>query len=67
MSERVSFGWPQVVPARAFMMLRRLENLVVMFLIWRPKVKRGSKVIPKILGFLSSGIMLLLMDTWGES
>ena len=50
--------------ARAFMIMRRLDDLVVMFLMWGPKVKRGSKVIPKILGFLSSG-MILLMDTWG--
>ena len=63
MSESVSFWCPQVVPARAFMMLMRLENLVVMFLMWGPKVRRGSKVIPKTTGFLSSGMMLLLMDT----
>ena len=28
-----------------------------------PKVKEGSKVMPKTLRFLSSGMMLLLMDT----
>ena len=61
---QLPFG-TQVVPARALMMLRRLDVLVVMFLIWGPKVKKGSKVTPRILGFLSSGMMLLLMDTWG--
>ena len=65
MIERVSFWWPQVVPARAFMKLRRLDVLVVIFLIWGLKLKRGSKVIPKIMGFLSSGMTSLLMDTWG--
>ena len=55
------------MPARAFMMFRRLDVLVVMFLIWGPKVKKGLKATLRILGFMSSGMMLLLMNTWGES
>ena len=46
------------------MMLSRLEDLEVMFLIWVPKVTREWKVIPKILVFFSKG-MMLLMDTCG--
>ena len=41
-SETVSFWWPQVVPARAFIILRRLDDLVVMFLI-RGRRRRGGR------------------------
>ena len=41
MSERVAFWWPQFVSARAFKILRRLDDLVVVFLIWGPKVKKA--------------------------
>ena len=46
-------------------MFRRLEHLAVVDFIWGPKVKRGSKVMPKILGFLSRGRVLLSIATWG--
>ena len=50
---------------KGFYDVKALVNLEVMFLLWGPKVKRGSKGIHKILGFLPSGMMLLLMETWG--
>ena len=59
----VSFWWPQVEPPRAFSILSRLEHLAVMDLTCGPKVKSGSKVTPRILGFMSSGRILVLIVT----
>ena len=52
---RVSFCWPQVVPARAFRMLRRGDARETIEAMWGEKVKWGSKVTPSIRGFLLRG------------
>ena len=52
---RVSFCWPQKVPARARRMLRREEARETMESIWGEKVKWGSKVTPRMRGFSDSG------------
>ena len=60
----VSLSWPQDVPARAFRTWRRLDALAAMSETWGVKVNKGSKVTPKIFGFLSVGTGTLLMASW---
>ena len=62
---RVSFCWPQKVPARARRMLRREEARDIMESMWGEKVKWGSKVTPRMRGFSDSGRGVELRVTWG--
>ena len=57
----VSLSWPQEVPARALRTWSRLEALAVMSARWGVKVNSGSKVTPRILGFLLVGTGTLSM------
>ena len=61
----VSFCWPQVVPARALMMLRRGVMRDMRDEMCWLKVRCGSKVTPKIRGFLSRGKRESQRGTWG--
>ena len=56
----VSFCWPQLVLARAFKMLRRGVMRETRLFMCGPKVKRGSRVTPRIQGCHSSGRVELL-------
>ena len=56
---------PEEEPARDFRILPTMEALEVMTEMWEEKVKWVSKVTPRILGALSSGMMKLSMEIWG--
>ena len=52
---RVYFCWPQLVPARTLRILRRGEARDTIEETWAEKVKWGSKVTPRMRGFLARG------------
>ena len=62
---RVSFCWPQPVPANARRRLRRGVARVTREAKWEEKVNLGSSVTPSIVGFLLRGRMESLRATWG--
>ena len=62
---RVSFCWPQLVPASALRILRRGVARETRVAIWGEKVKWGSRVTPSTRGFLSKGSWELLRVTDG--
>ena len=62
---RVSFCWPQLVPARAFMMFSRGDAREIIDETWEEKVKWGSKITPRMRGFLLRGRKELRRDTCG--
>lgn len=51
-----SLCWPKVVPVRALSTFRRLRDLLVMLVVCWVNVRCGSKVMPRIFGFLSRGM-----------
>ena len=51
----VSFDCPQEVPARARRMFRRALARLAVLVAWSEKVKCGSRVTPRILGWRLSG------------
>jgi len=62
---RVSFCWPQEVPASAFRILRRLVDRSTMLLMCGLNLNMASKVTPRIFGCCSEGIGVSWMVTWG--
>ena len=62
----VSWDFPQVVEVRAFRMGMVFLAFSVVLEICSEKVSLGSKVKPRILGFLLEGMMVLLMvsESW---
>jgi len=58
---RVGFCLPHVVPFRAFKILIFLSAFSFVLFTWSLKVKCGSRVSPRILGFLTVGMIVLLM------
>ena len=58
-SRRVSFCWPQFVPARARRMLSREAERCMMVVMCGVKVKWVSKVTPRKQGLRSRGSELL--------
>ena len=58
---RVSFCLPQAVEVSAFTMLSDLSAFSLVILICSEKFSLGSNVTPRILGFLSNGISVLLI------
>ena len=61
MANTVSFWLPQKVEVRALRILIEESALALVILACSAKVKAGSKVRPRILGFLIVGMMVLLM------
>ena len=59
---KVSFCFPQVVEVRALSILNEASAFSFVILVLSAKVRLGSKVSPKILGFLTVGILILFMD-----
>ena len=57
----VSFCFPHEVPERALTILLALSAFSLVILTCLPKFNFGSKVSPRILGFLTVGIMVLFM------
>ena len=64
-SVRVSFCWPQLVPARARMMLSRGVARLMMEVICGVNVKWGSNITPRMRGFCSRGKGELRRETGG--
>ena len=62
---RVSFCWPQSVPARARRMLRREAERWIMDETWGAKVKWVSKVTPRMRGVRSRGRGVSWRETSG--
>ena len=56
-----SFSFPQLLPARALMMLMRFITLSLMFFAWCWKENIGSKVTPRIFGSWMMGMLLPAM------
>ena len=56
---RHSFCFPQDVPERAFVIFRLFRALSAVFWTCWLKFSFGSKVRPRIFGFLTVGIMVL--------
>ena len=54
MAKRVSFCFPQEVEVRALRILIEESAFSLVILEWSPKLKLGSSVSPKILGFFDS-------------
>lgn len=59
---RVSFCSPQDVAERALRILVEFSAFTLVIAAWASKLSFGSKVRPRILGFFSVGMMMLLMD-----
>ena len=58
---RVSFCFPHVVPFKAFKILMFLSAFSFVLFTWFLKVYFGSRVSPRILRFLTVGMIVLLM------
>ena len=57
----VSFCLPQVVPVSALSMFNVCRALMMVFVMWGPKVSFGSRVSPRTVGFRLVGMIVLFI------
>ena len=65
MRRRVSFWWPQEVPARHLRILMREATLEEILLACSEKLKKVLKVTPRMEGAFARGIRESLILIWG--